>query len=117
MTASVTHTTEEQWRAFASEVGAELANPLRPDGLRSRLDVLSADWFGPEHDEDEKTIVELCVRTVTGRVLYLDMPLEYGDISDATQDYDEVDGKLVKHEYDLSKPEEVARYFGQEEAV
>jgi hypothetical protein len=114
MTASISRTTEEQWRVFASEVGAELANPLRTDGSRWRLDVLSADWFGPEHDEDEKTIVELRVRTVTGRVLCLDMPLEYGGISDATHDYDEVDGKLVEHEYDLGKPEEVARCFGQE---
>jgi hypothetical protein len=113
MTTSPHRITAEHWRVFASEVGTELANPLSVDGSRGRLDVLSADWLGPEEDDDEKTIVELRVRTVTGRVLCLDMFLEYGAISDATLDYDEVDGKLVEHEYDLNKPEDVVRFFGK----
>jgi hypothetical protein len=107
--------TAESWRSFANEVGIDLANSALLEESRGRLEVLSADWFGPA--DYDKAIVELRVRTVTGRVLCLDMFLEYGGICDASHDYDEVDGKLVEHKYDLSKPEEVARFYGLEEEV
>jgi hypothetical protein len=57
--------------------------------------------------------VELRVKTKTGRVLCLDMELRWRAITDATDDYDIVDGELVEHHYDLTKPDEIDRFFGR----
>jgi 2-methylcitrate dehydratase PrpD len=54
-------------------------------------------------------MVELRVKTLEGRVLHFDMVLEHTAILDASDDYDLIDGDLTKHEYDFSKPEEIAR--------
>jgi hypothetical protein len=48
------------------------------------LDVLSATWIAP--DGHETAVVELLVKTRTGRVLALDMLLEFNAMSDATSD-------------------------------
>jgi len=112
MTAAPTPKHEGNWSAFAAEVGIELANPPGVEGSYGKLDVLSAEWLAPEGDMP--AVIELRVKTRTGRVLNFDMVLEYDCISDATADYDEVDGELVEHEYDLTKPQDVARMFGEQ---
>lgn len=105
----------------------ELAVALGADGRRARLpltwsqketvtlDVVEAKLIQPdvkEYPEDE-AIVMLRVKTLAGRVLEFDMALPWAAIVDATDQYDEVDGELVEHDYDFSKPEEIARYFGR----
>lgn len=100
---------EAHWKDFASEVGIELASPPDLTGTYGKLDVLSAQWYAPEGDFE--AVVELRIKTQAGRVLYLDMELPYDCILDGTNEYDVVDGELVEHPYDLSKPEEVARFF------
>jgi hypothetical protein len=98
------------WLAFAHGVGVHEGDDTKLVGMYGRLDVVSAEWLAPEGDMD--AVVELRVRTRDGHVLNLDMPLLLGCITDATSDYDEVDGELVEHQYDMSKPEDVERLFG-----
>jgi hypothetical protein len=103
----------EKWMAFADEVGIQLAEPGKLLGTYGLLDVIEAEWYAPEGGMD--SVVELRIHTPTGCVLYLDMLLGWAAIADATEWYDRVDGRLVKHEFDLSKPEDAARLFGREE--
>ena len=107
-----TSTSEDgyDWTAFAEEVGIQLAHPPGVAGSYGNLEVLSAEWLAPEGDMP--AMVELRVKTLEGRVLHFDMVLEHTAILDASDDYDLIDGDLTKHEYDFSKPEEIARYFG-----
>jgi hypothetical protein len=99
------------WGKFVRDIGIDTSHSPDLWDARGTLDVLSAEWLGLE--DAEKGLVELRIRTVTDRVLCLDMWLEYGAIVDASDDYDEVDGSLVQHEYDFSKPGQVARFFGE----
>jgi hypothetical protein len=114
---------DRQWAELAVELGAD------PSGTGPALswshkqtvtlDVVGAKLIQPDvlEDPDDKGIVVLRVRAKTGRVIELEMELPIDSVIDARHDYDLVDGELVKHEYDLSKPEEVARYFGLKEVA
>lgn len=101
----MTETTDDAaWQHFAHELGGTLDSRSLP------LEILRADWLGP--DGHSASVVGLHVKTKTGRVLCLDMLLEFDGVSDATENYELRHGELVPHVYDFSDPPEVARYFG-----
>lgn len=103
---------EDRWGMLAAELDADLEETGSPFGReRATLDVVTAELQLSEFDDDQK--VMLRVRSRTGRLLNFDMWVPWDDISDATHEYAEVDGALVEHEYDPSKPEEVSRDLGR----
>jgi hypothetical protein len=106
-----TITIADRWARLARELGvnATVAGSPITDEERSELDVVSAE-FVTDHD---KAFVVLRVKTKAGRVLEFDMELPFNAMCDASSDYDEVDGELVEHVLDLTKPAEDARYFGE----
>ena len=112
-TSTSAHTDAQQWASLAAELGinATVAGPGIDATERSRLDVISAELLLPEGEED--AIVILRVKTQRDRVLELDMALPLDGVVDASDDYDLVDGELIEHHFDLSRSDEVERYFGR----
>lgn len=98
------------WSELAAEVLRAAAAGSRGD-KGDALDVVDAELLLPPRVDEP--VVVLRVRASRGRVLEFDMPLHPDGIGDATDDYDEVDQQLVRHEYDMKRPEEVERYFGR----
>ena len=90
--------TVDRWALLAAEldINATVAGPPIGPDEKSKLDVMYAELLLPD-GEDEATVI-LRVKTLAGRVLEFDMPLPWGAIVDATDEYDEVDGELVERE-------------------
>src|SRR5262245_86012 len=107
------HVKDDRWARLAAELdtNATVAGPPIGPDEKSKLDVIDAELLLPEVEDE--AIVIMRVKTLAGRVLEFDMELAYEAILDATDEYDEVDGEFVEHEFDLRQPEEVARYFGR----
>jgi hypothetical protein len=105
----------DAWARLATEldIDATVAGPPIDVNEKASLDVVDGELLLP-NGEDEATVI-VRVRTQADRVLEFDMALRWGAIVDATDDYDEVDGELVKHVVDMSRSEEVDRYLGRRE--
>jgi hypothetical protein len=79
------------------------SGPFRHEAvLENEVDVLRADW----RDAAYAVVVELRVRTRTGQVLCLEMPLESAAVRDLTNESN------VLAVDNLTDADEAVRYFG-----
>jgi hypothetical protein len=78
--------------------------------MRTRGSTSSKAELVLPNGEDE-AIVTLQVRTRGGPDPRVRHEAGRGAIVDGTDEYDEFDGELVEHDFDLSRPDEVERYF------